>query len=202
MRLTIRLYSISQPLLCGFNTVDIDFQLRLIKHHQSSCLPLFQDTLIEQSHIIKFCSMYALLDVTHYKYIALLLLQSKTSHRLFAAKICSRVMYWFNVFIMQYLHSGADISKLEAILVEQVKSENINIHQSRATTQDVVYRLPIAHCELVVVNMFAPTIRPHPITDAPLTMVCDYVYWSMSCVHIHDTIVVPRGVTCGLLISC
>jgi len=81
----------------------------------------------------------------------------------------------YNIFPKSiYLHSVADVSKLEAILVEQVKSENINIHQSRATTQDVVYRLPIAHCELVVVNMFAPTIRPHPITDAPLTMVCVY----------------------------
>jgi len=67
--------------------------------------------------------------------------------------------------------------------VEQVKSENINIHQSRATTQDVVYRLPIAHCELVVVNMFAPTIRPHPITDAPLTMVCVFVCAHM-CVRV------------------
>jgi len=77
----------------------------------------------------------------------------------------------FNIFAYILNHSVADVSKLESILVEQVKSENINIHQSRVTTQDVVYRLPIAHCELVVVNMFAPTIRPHPITDAPLTMV-------------------------------
>ena len=54
-----------------------------------------------------------------------------------------------------------------------MKAENITIHQSRATTKDVVYRLPIAHCELVVINMYAPTLRPHPITDSPLTMVCD-----------------------------
>ena len=55
--------------------------------------------------------------------------------------------------------------------METVKTENMNIHQSRAATQDVVYRLPIAHCELVMINMYAPTIRPHPITDSPITIV-------------------------------
>ena len=68
--------------------------------------------------------------------------------------------------------SGSDISKLEAVMLETVKSENLNIHQSRAATQDVVYRLPIAHCELIIINMYAPTLRPHPITDSPITIVC------------------------------
>ena len=73
------------------------------------------------------------------------------------------------------MFSGSDISKLEAVLLETVKTENMNIHQSRAATQDVVYRLPIAHCELVVINMYAPTVRPHPITDSPITIVCNPV---------------------------
>ena len=60
--------------------------------------------------------------------------------------------------------------------METVKTENMNIHQSRAATQDVVYRLPIAHCELVVINMYAPTVRPHPITDSPITIVCNPLY--------------------------
>ena len=60
-------------------------------------------------------------------------------------------------------------------MLETVKSENMNIHQSRAATQDVVYRVPIAHCELIVINMYAPTVRPHPITDSPITTVCNPV---------------------------
>ena len=62
-----------------------------------------------------------------------------------------------------------------------MKSENMSILQSRAATQDVVYRLLIAHCELVVINMYAPTVRPHPITDSPITIVCASVCVCVVC---------------------
>ena len=68
----------------------------------------------------------------------------------------------------------------------------MNIHQSRAATQDVVYRLPIAHCELVVINMYAPTVRPHPITDSPITIVCNPLY----CIVLYLRIVCVRMRVC------
>lgn len=64
-----------------------------------------------------------------------------------------------------------------------MKSENMNIHQSRAATQDVVYRLPIAHCELIIINLYAPTIRPHPITDSPMAVVSNLSLFVGNVIH-------------------
>ncbi len=62
--------------------------------------------------------------------------------------------------------SSTDIRELEKSFVTMVRNENADIKQKQDTA-----RLPIHHCQLVLINTHPPTVLPSDIKDSPLTQV-------------------------------
>ena len=62
--------------------------------------------------------------------------------------------------------SAADIKELEKNIVSMVRGENADVKSKNDHA-----RLSIQHCQLAIINTFAPMVHSSDITDSPLTQV-------------------------------
>eukprot|EP00731_Ephydatia_muelleri_P001374 Em0001g1374a len=68
------------------------------------------------------------------------------------------------ILFFSTLKSAADVKELERAVTNTIKSENADIKQKMDSA-----RLPIHHCQLVIINTHTPPLLTSDIKDAPLT---------------------------------
>lgn len=93
------------------------------------------------------------------------------------AGICATVYLKYASFVHVRVNcSAADVKELERAVTNTIKSENADIKQKMDSA-----RLPIHHCQLVIINTHTPPLLNSDIKDAPLTQVGvqTYMYTSV-----------------------
>ena len=82
------------------------------------------------------------------------------------------------------------MKELEKAIVSMVRSENVDIKQKMDPA-----RLPIHHCQLVIVNTHPPTVQgPAAIRDSPLTQASWLAGWLdcvFVCLLVHPSVLCP-----------